>query len=123
MANVKRYRERRKRDWRPALDGGLAERQRQVPGALGMLDEIRIANVWPAHRNQVHQAGAERNLRLLAVREAAAPDDCAGKHRAGSRKHGMVDVEFAAWTTDGRLRHPVFRGIRNDKVPSEGHGE
>jgi bifunctional non-homologous end joining protein LigD len=36
----------------------------------------------------------------------------------------VVEVEFVAWTSDGRLRHPVFRGIRTDKGPSQavGHG-
>ncbi len=36
----------------------------------------------------------------------------------------VVEVEFAAWTGDGRLRHPVFRGMRGDTSPREaaGHG-
>ena len=28
-------------------------------------------------------------------------------------------VEYLAWTTNGLLRHPVFRGIRTDKGPEE----
>jgi bifunctional non-homologous end joining protein LigD len=31
----------------------------------------------------------------------------------------VVEVEFASWTSDGRLRQPVFRGIREDKNPTE----
>lgn len=27
----------------------------------------------------------------------------------------VVDVEYVEWTPTGRLRHPTFRGIRNDK--------
>jgi len=30
----------------------------------------------------------------------------------------VAEVEFATWTSDGRLRHPVFRGLRED-VPTE----
>jgi bifunctional non-homologous end joining protein LigD len=35
----------------------------------------------------------------------------------------VVDVEFTDWTDDGRLRHPVFRGIRSDKTPDEARGD
>jgi bifunctional non-homologous end joining protein LigD len=36
----------------------------------------------------------------------------------------VVEVEFAARTDEGRLRHPVFRAVRPDKNPREatGHG-
>jgi bifunctional non-homologous end joining protein LigD len=31
----------------------------------------------------------------------------------------VVEIEFATWTDERRLRHPVFRGIRPDKKPNE----
>ena len=31
----------------------------------------------------------------------------------------VAEVEFRGWTSDGRLRHPVFHGIRRDKPASE----
>jgi bifunctional non-homologous end joining protein LigD len=31
----------------------------------------------------------------------------------------VAEVEFTEWTTDGRLRHPSFKGLRFDKPPSE----
>lgn len=31
----------------------------------------------------------------------------------------VVEVRFAAWTADGRLRHPVYLGPRLDKDPAE----
>ncbi|MFI9274526.1 non-homologous end-joining DNA ligase [Kitasatospora sp. NPDC052896] len=31
----------------------------------------------------------------------------------------VVEVAFTAWTRDGRLRHPRFRGLRPDKEPRE----
>jgi bifunctional non-homologous end joining protein LigD len=31
----------------------------------------------------------------------------------------VVNVSFGGWTGDGRLRHPVFRGIRKDVKPEE----
>ncbi|MBN8611954.1 MAG: non-homologous end-joining DNA ligase [Deltaproteobacteria bacterium] len=31
----------------------------------------------------------------------------------------VVEVRFTEWTSDGRMRHPVFVGLRADKVPSD----
>ncbi|MGO4843642.1 hypothetical protein AB4144_66340, partial [Rhizobiaceae sp. 2RAB30] len=31
----------------------------------------------------------------------------------------VAEVEFRAWTADGVLRHASFRGLREDKSPSE----
>jgi bifunctional non-homologous end joining protein LigD len=33
-------------------------------------------------------------------------------------KH-VAQVRFAEWTADGKLRHPAFLGLRDDKTPSE----
>jgi bifunctional non-homologous end joining protein LigD len=35
----------------------------------------------------------------------------------------VVEIEFAAWTGDGRLRHPVFRRLRDDKDVTEALGD
>jgi bifunctional non-homologous end joining protein LigD len=35
----------------------------------------------------------------------------------------VVDVEFLMWTDDGRLRAPVFRGIRTDKTVDQASGD
>jgi bifunctional non-homologous end joining protein LigD len=35
----------------------------------------------------------------------------------------VVEVEFAAWTDDGRLRQPVFRGVRTDKQVDQARGD
>ncbi|PZS37053.1 MAG: DNA ligase [Pseudonocardiales bacterium] len=35
----------------------------------------------------------------------------------------VVEVEFVTWTSEGRLRHPVFRGVRKDKRPGEAVGD
>jgi bifunctional non-homologous end joining protein LigD len=35
----------------------------------------------------------------------------------------VVEVEFASWTTDGRLRQPVFHGVRTDKRLDEARGD
>ncbi len=35
----------------------------------------------------------------------------------------VIEVEFLNWTGDGRLRNPVFRGIRDDKSVAEATGD
>ena len=35
----------------------------------------------------------------------------------------VVEVSFTEWTRTGRLRHPVFQGLRDDKAPREVHRE
>ncbi|MGH9088664.1 MAG: hypothetical protein ACRDYZ_11260, partial [Acidimicrobiales bacterium] len=31
----------------------------------------------------------------------------------------VAQVAFTEWTTDGKLRHPRFEGLREDKAPRE----
>ncbi len=31
----------------------------------------------------------------------------------------ICEATFAEWTKSGHMRHPVFKGLRNDKIPSE----
>jgi bifunctional non-homologous end joining protein LigD len=47
----------------------------------------------------------------------AGPDPIKGAHWV--RPHLVVDVAFSEWTHDGRLRHPRFTGVREDKNPTE----
>lgn len=35
----------------------------------------------------------------------------------------VAEVSYAEWTTQGRLRHPSWRGLRPDKLAAEVHGE
>lgn len=35
----------------------------------------------------------------------------------------VVEVKFAEWTADGKLRQPIFLGVRDDKAPEDVHRE
>jgi bifunctional non-homologous end joining protein LigD len=35
----------------------------------------------------------------------------------------VIEVEFLNWTDDGRLRNPVYRGVRTDKTVDEARGD
>jgi len=71
----------------------------------------------------------ERTLRALAARleplERRTPPVTAQSARGAGRGVHWVEptlvaeVAFAEWTGDGRLRHPTFRGLREDKAAEE----
>ena len=42
-----------------------------------------------------------------------------GPNRHWVKPLHVGEVAFSEWTTDGRLRHPSFQGLRKDKVPTE----
>jgi bifunctional non-homologous end joining protein LigD len=67
-------------------------------------------------------------VRLGAVLLDLGTDDCPFDppppplHRRGAhwvRPEVVVEVEYGEWTEDGRLRHPVYLGERNDKAAAE----
>ena len=43
-------------------------------------------------------------------------------HRKGAhwvRPEMVVEIEYGEWTSEGRLRHPVYLGERTDKAPED----
>ncbi|CAA9224000.1 MAG: DNA_ligase_IV_Ku-like [uncultured Corynebacteriales bacterium] len=64
----------------------------------------------------------ERRLRPSVVDRspfAAMPPDVRGRPITWVRPELVVEVEFAEWTVEGRLRFASFQGIRTDKRPEE----
>lgn len=59
--------------------------------------------------------------RLAPLRRASSPFD--GPTETGTawwvEPRLVVQVRFSEWTPDGRLRHPVYEGLRTDKNPVE----
>ena len=64
-------------------------------------------------------------VRLLISRQDRAGNGCRGSRPAMMRKIHWVNpvfvcqVKFSEWTREGKLRQPVFLGLREDKNPSE----
>ena len=58
--------------------------------------------------------------RLSALARASSPFDGAVKERGAHwvTPKLVAEVAFSGWTTDGRLRQPVFKGVREDKAAS-----
>ena len=64
----------------------------------------------------------EKRLRPYIVNSmpfAALPPDVRGREITWTRPAVVVEVEFAEWTPDGRLRFASFQGVRTDKEPTE----
>jgi bifunctional non-homologous end joining protein LigD len=59
-------------------------------------------------------------LSSLIVDESAAVGELepAPRGRTFVKPEVVVNVRYGGWTDDGRLRHPVFRGIRDDVAPA-----
>jgi DNA ligase D-like protein (predicted ligase) len=67
---------------------------------------------------ELHQALLAREMPASAF---ADPIREKGAHWA--RPELVGEVAFTEWTTDGRLRHPSFQGLRPDKPAAEVHRE
>lgn len=50
---------------------------------------------------------------------AEVPRGREGREVRWVRPELVAEVEFTEWTADGRLRHPSFRGLREDREPGE----
>lgn len=58
-------------------------------------------------------------LRELEVAEAPFDSAPSGRGVHWVRPVLVAEVEFTEWTRDGALRHPSFRGLREDREPEE----
>nr|WP_255449937.1 MULTISPECIES: DNA ligase D [Myxococcaceae] len=53
------------------------------------------------------------------VRAPVAVDARAWKDAVWVKPRYVANVNYTEWTEDGRLRHPVFQGLRDDKRPED----
>jgi len=74
-----------------------------------------------------NQRELERVMALLKPLETPA---CpfAARPKSNERPHWtrpslVAQIKFTEWTADGKLRHPVYLGLRDDKKPTDVHRE
>lgn len=131
------YRSARTRDWRKIKCGRRQEvvvggytPARSGPRAIGAL----LVGTFDSQSNQLKYAGkvgtgfdhdeAARLYKLLAARSVPR-SPFAGKLPADVarsrfvRPELVVEVRFSEWTEDGRMRHPVYEAVREDKPPRD----
>jgi len=88
----------------------------------GKKDALRL--VYAGH---IGTGFNEKELaRVMALLRPLATDACPFEERpkTNERAHWVrpelvAQVKFTEWTADGRLRHPVYLGLRDDKRPTE----
>jgi bifunctional non-homologous end joining protein LigD len=107
------------------------EAPREAPDTLSSLvlavatpDGLRFAGKAGSGLTGRSAAALQRRLRDCPA--CALPDVPAaspGRVTRWVEPEVVVEVEFAVWTTEGRLRHPVFRRVRDDKAVDEAMGD
>ncbi|MDT8386528.1 MAG: DNA ligase D [Thiogranum sp.] len=128
-----RYRETRSKDWlkvkctqhQELLIGGYTD-----PGGSRTGFGALLLGGWRGERlvyaGKVGTGFSERQLKDLlaqlkrrAVKTSPFDTPPAGKGLHWVRPELIAEVEFSEWTRDGALRHPRFRGLREDRNPQE----
>jgi bifunctional non-homologous end joining protein LigD len=61
----------------------------------------------------------ERRMRPLATDRCPFGSPPGEKAATWVKPRLVAEIAFAEWTDDGKLRHPVFLGLRDDKDPRE----
>ena len=129
-----RYRAARNRDWlkvkcvqhEELLIGGYTDPSGSRTGFGALLLGAKDARGGLVYAGKVGTGFSERQLSDLHAslsrleRRGCPFRECPeqrGVHWVEPRL--VAEVAFTEWTRDGRLRHPVFRGLREDKDPKE----
>lgn len=129
-----RYLHRRSTDWlkfkcivrQEFVIGGYTDPQgsRSGFGALliGYYEKERLVYAGKVGTGFDERMLADLHERLAAREQTASP--FAGKSRQETGEHFITpdlvcEVAFTEWTPDGKLRHPRFLGLRDDKPAGE----
>jgi bifunctional non-homologous end joining protein LigD len=129
---------RRSRDWLKAkhirmqevVVGGWSPGEGRRAGGIGsLLLGVHDADGRLVYAGHVGTGFSQKALADLGVRlgrlERRTPpfaDEVPRAHAKGAhwvRPTLVGEVAFSEWTRDGRMRHPTWRGLREDKSPDE----
>ena len=106
--------------------GGFTDPQGRRAGIgallLGVHDDGKLVYAGKVGTGFSDAQARELRRRLDALETKTSP--FAGRPPRASRAHWVrptlvAEVDFTEWTPDGRLRHPVFKGLREDKPARE----
>ena len=129
---------RRSRDWLKAkhirmqevVVGGWSPGEGRRAGGIGSLllgvhdDEGRLVYAGHVGTGFSDRVLADLGARLARLERRTAPfaDEVPRAHAKGAHwvaPELVGEVAFSEWTREGRMRHPTWRGLREDKSPDE----
>jgi bifunctional non-homologous end joining protein LigD len=130
------YRSGRSRDW---IKSKCADRQEFVIGgyvpssvsddaigslALGVFEDGKLRHVGRVGTGFTRAVAEDLRARLGKLERKTSPfasglDSAARRDLRFVTPTLVAEVEFRAWTAEGRLRHASFRGLREDKPADE----
>jgi bifunctional non-homologous end joining protein LigD len=92
--------------------------------AVATEDGLRFAGKVGSGLSARSSASIKKMLRERSTPPVpGVPRPTGGRHVRWVEPEVVVEVAFAAWTGDRRLRHPVYRGVRDDKRVEEARGD
>jgi bifunctional non-homologous end joining protein LigD len=114
--------------------GGFTDPEGQRSGIGALLvgyhdDQGRLVFAGKVGTGFSHKTLAMLHARLKPLGQpispfaVSPPKGWLGRHAHWVRPELVAEVAFSEWTADGRLRHPSFQGLRDDKPPRDVHRE
>ncbi len=88
---------------------------------LGHFEDGRLRYAGKVGTGFTHATLADLSARLAPLRRESTPfaDPVREPHATWVEPRLVAQVGFSEWTRDGRLRHPTFLGLRDDKAAEE----
>ena len=91
---------------------------------IGYYDRRRLVFSGKVGTGFTHKGAIELRRQLDAIERKTCPFDPPPEGALGRTAHWVKpqlvgEVEFTEWTSDGRIRHPSFQGLRADKKPHQ----
>jgi bifunctional non-homologous end joining protein LigD len=91
---------------------------------IGYYEGDRLAFCGKVGTGFTHKLALELRARLERIAQKTSPFSpppagWLGRNAHWVRPELVCEVVFTEWTTDGKIRHPSFQGLRSDKDPKE----
>lgn len=104
---------------------GYTESDAKIFGSLilGILDDDELRHIGNCGSGFSHQLQKELKEKFKPLRQKENPFrekiNLKGREPQWLKPELIAEVSFSEWTKTGKLRHPVFKGLREDKGPKE----